>query len=50
MLSCKRLQCALPGAFVLSTTTNNAIARTLLDCAADPAFTLPGLGIAWMPC
>lgn len=30
------------------TTTKNALVRTLLDCGATHAFTLPGLGITWM--
>lgn len=30
------------------TTTKHALVRTLLDCGADCAFTLPGLGITWM--
>jgi acetolactate synthase I/II/III large subunit len=30
------------------TTTKNALVHTLLDCGADHAFTLPGLGITWM--
>ena len=30
------------------TTTKRALVRTLLDCGADHAFTLPGLGITWM--
>lgn len=30
------------------TTTKKAIVRTLLECGADHAFTLPGLGITWM--
>lgn len=30
------------------TTTKNAIVRTLLECGATHAFTLPGLGITWM--
>ncbi|MEO8278733.1 MAG: thiamine pyrophosphate-binding protein [Ideonella sp.] len=30
------------------TTTKNAIVRTLLECGASHAFTLPGLGITWM--
>lgn len=29
------------------TTTKNALVRTLLDCGASHAFTLPGLGITW---
>ena len=29
-------------------TTKNALVRTLLDCGATHAFTLPGLGITWM--
>ncbi len=29
-------------------TTKNALVRTLLECGADTAFTLPGLGITWM--
>ena len=29
-------------------TTKNAVVRTLLECGADHAFTLPGLGITWM--
>lgn len=29
-------------------TTKKAIVDTLLDCGADHAFTLPGLGITWM--
>ncbi len=28
--------------------TKNAVVRTLLECGADHAFTLPGLGITWM--
>ncbi|ABM60209.1 thiamine pyrophosphate-binding protein [Verminephrobacter eiseniae] len=30
------------------TTTKNALVRTLLECDATHAFTLPGLGITWM--
>src|SRR6218665_1510801 len=30
------------------TTTKNALVRTLLECGAPHAFTLPGLGITWM--
>ena len=30
------------------TTTKNAVVRTLLECGARQAFTLPGLGITWM--
>lgn len=30
------------------TTTKNALVRTLLECGATHAFTLPGLGITWM--
>lgn len=30
------------------TTTKNAIVRTMLECGATHAFTLPGLGITWM--
>ncbi len=30
------------------TTTKNALVRTLLECGADHAFTLPGLGVTWM--
>lgn len=30
------------------TTTKKALVRTLLECGADHAFTLPGLGITWM--
>jgi acetolactate synthase-1/2/3 large subunit len=29
------------------TVTKNALVRTLLDCGASHAFTLPGLGITW---
>lgn len=29
------------------TTTKNALVRTLLECGATHAFTLPGLGITW---
>lgn len=29
-------------------TTKNAIVRTLIECGAQHAFTLPGLGITWM--
>ena len=29
-------------------TTKNALVRTLIDCGASHAFTLPGLGITWM--
>jgi acetolactate synthase-1/2/3 large subunit len=29
-------------------TTKHALVRTLLECGADHAFTLPGLGITWM--
>jgi len=29
-------------------TTKNAVVRTLIECGADTAFTLPGLGITWM--
>lgn len=29
-------------------TTKNAVVRTLLECGATHAFTLPGLGITWM--
>lgn len=29
-------------------TTKNAIVRTMLECGATHAFTLPGLGITWM--
>ena len=29
-------------------TTKNALVRTLLECGATHAFTLPGLGITWM--
>lgn len=29
-------------------TTKNALVRTLLECGASHAFTLPGLGITWM--
>ncbi|MBS0316435.1 MAG: thiamine pyrophosphate-binding protein [Proteobacteria bacterium] len=30
------------------TTTKKALVRTLLECGATHAFTLPGLGITWM--
>lgn len=30
------------------TTTKNALVRTLLECGATHAFTLPGLGVTWM--
>ncbi len=30
------------------TTTKRALVRTLLECGADHAFTLPGLGVTWM--
>ncbi len=30
------------------TTTKKALVHTLLECGADHAFTLPGLGITWM--
>jgi acetolactate synthase-1/2/3 large subunit len=30
------------------TVTKNAVVRTLLECGATHAFTLPGLGITWM--
>ena len=30
------------------TTTKKALVNTLLECGADHAFTLPGLGITWM--
>lgn len=30
------------------TTTKNALVRTLQECGATHAFTLPGLGITWM--
>lgn len=29
-------------------TTKNAVVRTLMECGATHAFTLPGLGITWM--
>lgn len=29
-------------------TTKNAVVRTLLECGAEYAFTLPGLGVTWM--
>jgi acetolactate synthase I/II/III large subunit len=29
-------------------TTKNAVVRTLIECGATHAFTLPGLGITWM--
>lgn len=29
-------------------TTKNAVVRTLVECGAKHAFTLPGLGITWM--
>lgn len=29
-------------------TTKNALVKTLIDCGAKHAFTLPGLGITWM--
>jgi len=29
-------------------TTKNEIVKTLVDCGATHAFTLPGLGITWM--
>lgn len=29
-------------------TTKNAVVRTLIECGATQAFTLPGLGITWM--
>ena len=29
-------------------TTKNALVQTLIDCGAQHAFTLPGLGITWM--
>lgn len=29
-------------------TTKHAVVETLLECGADHAFTLPGLGITWM--
>ena len=30
------------------TTTKRALVSTLLECGADHAFTLPGLGVTWM--
>ena len=47
MRHCAPLQ-ASPGDPLQVTTTKNALVRTLLECGATHAFTLPGLGITWM--